>query len=363
MKSFRRSLVCLLLASCPAAAAPADAQRVEKTYQLSMEKWALEVRIATTPEARAAAWEKRPDPAAAAREMWKIIGRSLQQEWTLEPAAWFIQITADLSAPGPDGGFAPLFAAELTEVRDAIAKHHLASPALAPVCLALANTPDPHVLNLLEKIQKENPEPKIQGVAALANAIVLKTLSDDPEVMRQRLTLLRKAIIQSADAEIDGLSVAKLAEDELYVIRFLTKGRVAPDLAGADSGGRQLKLSDHQGKVVILVFWNSELNEAGRLIEMTSELHQKYRGRPLVVVGVNNDPTARLRSLQADGTVDWINFSDPLNQLSAQYRVGSWPLTYVLDHERKIQYAGPPGSFAELTADALLEDIAKAAGN
>jgi hypothetical protein len=39
-----------------------------------------------------------------------------------------------------------------------------------------------------------------------------------------------------------------------------------------------------------------------------------------------------------------------------QYRILGRPVTFVLDKERKIQYVGNPGSFAELTADALVLD-------
>ncbi len=61
--------------------------------------------------------------------------------------------------------------------------------------------------------------------------------------------------------------------------------------------------------------------------------------------------------MEADGTVTWPNLSDPANKLAAEYRVGSWPLVYVLDGERKIHYSGAPGSFAELTAEALLSEV------
>jgi hypothetical protein len=64
--------------------------------------------------------------------------------------------------------------------------------------------------------------------------------------------------------------------------------------------------------------------------------------------------------MEADGTVNWRNLSDPSRKLAGEYRVGSWPLAYVLDGERKIHYAGPQGSFVELTADALLTDSAPA---
>jgi peroxiredoxin len=225
------------------------------------------------------------------------------------------------------------------------------------MCSALAVSPNPRSLAVLEKIQSTHPDPKTQGVAALGAAIQLKTLGDDGEIMRKRLNYLRKAIIQSSDIDIQGTTVAKIAEDELHVIRYLTKGRVAPNLVGMDSANRPLSLEANKGKIIVLLFWNSNMQDAQRVIDITNKLVTKFRGRPLVVLGVNNDPEAALRALQANDTVTWQNFSDPQNKLAKEFRIGSWPAVFVLDGERKIHYAGTPGSFAELTAEALLSEL------
>lgn len=346
-----------LLALGHATASPADALRIQKSYQLSMDKLTLDMRLATTPEEKAKVWNSRPDAATAARDMWKTIGGSLTQDWTLEPAAWFLRTTPGLLAKDENGTPQPVFSKNCEEIRKAVEANHLKSPKLTPMCSALAASPDPRSLALLEKILESNPDPKIQGVAALGAAMQLKTLGENPEIMAKRLTYLRKAIIQSADVDLDGTTVAHLAEDELYIITYLTKGRVAPDLVGTDCAGKALSLSAHKGKVIVLLFWNSNVSDAQRVVEITTTLEKRFKGKPLAVIGVNNDPTEKLRTLQADGTVPWTNFSDPANKLAKDYRVGSWPLVYVLDGERKIHYSGAPGSFAELTAEALVAEI------
>lgn len=352
----------LLLLAAESTASPAEAQRIRQSWQLSVENWSLETRAATTPEARAAATGKRPDPIPYARRIWAQIGSSLDQDWTLEPAAWFLQMAPGLRETRADGSIAPIFTAEIDAVFKTIEAYHLKSPQLMPVCMALAGTNDPRALNLLDKIQASHPETKTQGVAALASALMLKNLGDDSELMRKRLTCLRKAIIDSSEVDLGGITVAKLAENELYIIRYLTKGRVAPDLSGIDSAGRPLKLSDFSGKIVVLLFWSSTMDETERVIEITAEMKRKFQGRPLEVVGVNHDTLEKLRSLEAEGTVNWRNFSDPSNQLSGEYRVGALPLVYILDGERRIHYAGAPGSFAELTAEALLSESTSAPG-
>lgn len=354
--------VVFLLLAAKSAAALADAERIQKSWDLSVEKWTLEMRIATTPEARAKAMANRPDATPFVRQMWQIIGPALDEDWTLEPAAWFLRASQGLITTNADGSTVPTFAKESELVRKTVETHHLKSANLIPMCMALVAAKDPRSLAVLEKILAGHPDPKIQGVAALSAAIVLRNLGDDPEIMRKRLTFLRKAIIDSSEVDLGGSTVAKMAEDELYVIRFLSKGRVAPDLSGLDSAGRPLKLSDHKGKVVVLLFWNSTMPEADRVMQITTAIQQKFQGHPFVVIGVNHDPLEKLRSMQADNTVAWLNFSDPEKKLSAEYRVGTWPLVYVLDGERKIHYTGAPGSFVELTADALLSEIKPAGG-
>jgi peroxiredoxin len=347
------AVISLLLAAA-STAAPADAQRIQKTWDLTMERWSLEIRAAATPEARAKVNAGRPDATPFAKQMWEVIGPALSEDWTLEPAAWFLRATPGLLTSTPEGSTTPTFAKEIEIIRKTVETRHIKSAKLTPMCMALAASQDPRSLGILEKIQTTNPNKKVQGVAALAAAMVLKTLGDDPEMMRKRLTYLRKAIVESSDVEIGGTTVAKLAEDELYIIRFLTKGRVAPDIAGIDSAGRPLKLSDFKGKVVMLLFWSSTIPESDGVIRLTAEIDRKFKDRPFAVVGVNNDTLPKLRSLEADNTVPWKNFSDTTNQLAAQFRVGSWPLVYVLDGDRKIHYSGTPGSFAEATVDALL---------
>ena len=359
MNRLKLAAIFLLLAFPKADATQADSQRIQKTYQLQIDTWTLEMRIATTPAERTKAWSSRPDATPAAREMWSAIGTSLDQDWILEPAAWFLQNTPGLLAKDAAGLPKPIFSKENEAIRKAIEKFHLSSPKLGPVCSALAVSQDPRSLAILERIQGSHPDPRIQGIAALGAAMQLKALGDDEEIMRKRLTYLRKAIIQSSDAEVSGTAVAKLAEDELYIIRFLTKGRVAPDLAGVDSGGKALSLAANQGKVIVLLFWNSNVADAQRVVEITTAMAAKFKDKPFAVMGVNNDTTEKLRALQADGTVPWTNFSDPENLLASTYRVGTRPLVYVLDDQRKIHYTGAPGSFAELTAAALLEGLKK----
>jgi hypothetical protein len=357
-QAIRLIALAIPLLAAQSSASPAEAKRIMQSWNIAVENWSLEMRAAATPQAHAAVLAKRPDRLAEARRMWQQIGSALDQEWTIEPAAWFLRITPGLVEPRPDGSNAPAFTEETRQVLQAVETHHLKSPKLMPMCMALAASGNLRTLPILEKIQTANPDPRIQGVAAMATSMVLKSLGEDPELMRKRLICITKAIKDSHDVDLGGgITVAKLAEDELYIIRYLTKGRVAPDLVGTDSASQPLKLSGEAGRIVMLLFWNSSMNDVDHVIAMTNTVRQRFEGRPVTVLGVNLDPLEKLRSLEGGKTVTWRNISDPEGKLAGTYRVNSLPLVYVLDGERRIHFSGTPGSFAELTMEALLSEL------
>jgi len=68
-------------------------------------------------------------------------------------------------------------------------------------------------------------------------------------------TLFERAAAEYADVKIRNGMVGAQAKSELYEIRYLSIGKAAPDIEGKDQDGRQFKLSDYRGKVVLLYFW------------------------------------------------------------------------------------------------------------
>ena len=71
--------------------------------------------------------------------------------------------------------------------------------------------------------------------------------------------LFERAAKDYAEIEYRGYSknrlIGKRAEMELFEIRRLAVGMVAPEIEGKDIDGTPFKLSDYRGKVVLLDFW------------------------------------------------------------------------------------------------------------
>jgi hypothetical protein len=139
----------------------------------------------------------------------------------------------------------------------------------------------------LQTVLEKNPHRDVQGAACLALAQflndrlrMLQLTKDRPELKQcyeivfgksylpelQRLgradlaerveSLFERAAEQYADVAIRGGTIGERAKSELYDIRHLGIGKIAPDIQGKDQDGKEFKLSDYRGKVVLLYFWS-----------------------------------------------------------------------------------------------------------
>lgn len=351
----QRLLTILLLTVLGAAANPEKASRIQRGYQLTSETWALKYKIASSPAEKDALLSERPDPNAAAADLWSAISGSLTEDWTIPYSGFFLDLTRTLKITTPEGNVADAFQTEREAVIESFSKNHLRKPGIGPFAISLANSGGPRALSILEQIVKENPDEHSRGLAAMGAALLLKSLGDAPELMQKRLTYLRQAIISASDQRIGNSTVADIASDELYVIRYLSKGRVAPDFKGLDVAGRNLTLSSLKGKTVILMFWDAQSPETDQLIRLTNRLSEKYHDKPVQVLGITPESLDRIRELQADGSIEWNNIIDSDEKISKQYRILSRPAAIVINPEGEITYTGLPGSFLEINLDAMLE--------
>ena len=79
----------------------------------------------------------------------------------------------------------------------------------------------------------------------------------DRDKLAKRIeSLFERVENEFSDVKFRGGTVGEVAKQELYAIRNLSVGKVAPDIVGKDQDGTPLKLSDYRGQVVLLYFWS-----------------------------------------------------------------------------------------------------------
>jgi tetratricopeptide (TPR) repeat protein len=255
-------------------ATPAERYRaLLKEYQDALEAFSKASAAAKTDEERAKLI--RPWDQFVPRFM------TLAEEYPRDPVAvdalvWVVDNTSD-GTDGKDDGRAKAIAILLRD--------HTQSGKLGPVCPRLAAGYAKESETFLRTLLEKNPHKDVQGLACLALAQflnkrlrLLDKMKDAPEIAKEYESRLGKVYVdqlqrqdraklvkevetlfeQAAEKYGDAkgpLAVAAKAKTELFKLRFLAVGKVAPEIEGEDQNGTKFKLSDYRGKVVLLDFW------------------------------------------------------------------------------------------------------------
>jgi hypothetical protein len=110
---------------------------------------------------------------------------------------------------------------------------------------------------LLRNVVDKNPHHEVQGQACYALGRLLARQSQfgaNAEKLAAEAERLFERVVETY-SDVSGGTLAKGAKGELFEIRNLAIGKVAPEIEGEDMDGQAFKLSDYRGKVVVLDFW------------------------------------------------------------------------------------------------------------
>lgn len=114
-------------------------------------------------------------------------------------------------------------------------------------------------------------------------------------------------------------------------------GDVAPDFARADLAGRQVRLADYRGKLVLLNFWATWCAPCRKEMPLFSKWQRDYGAQGLQVVGVSmDDDVASVKQLLAQRPVQYpIVMGDA--KLGEQFGgVLGLPLSFLIDARGRI---------------------------
>jgi thiol-disulfide isomerase/thioredoxin len=135
----------------------------------------------------------------------------------------------------------------------------------------------------------------------------------------------------------------------LHPLSFGQAGQKAPQLALKDLRGRDLRLSDYLGKVVLVNFWATWCPPCRAEVPDLVKMQREYKGRGLRVIGVTYPPQTAEEVRQFIRELR-INYPVALGtkETKALFDQGeTLPITVVIDRE---------GNFRELIEGILLPE-------
>ena len=120
----------------------------------------------------------------------------------------------------------------------------------------------------------------------------------------------------------------------------LWTGGPAPALALKDLDGRQHRLADYRGKVVLINFWATWCGPCRDEMPSIQELKVKLSGRPFVVLAVNLDePESRIRKFLTQMKLDFPILLDPDRVVARGWNARILPATFIVGPDGRVRYS------------------------
>ncbi len=113
----------------------------------------------------------------------------------------------------------------------------------------------------------------------------------------------------------------------------------APNFTLKSMSGKNLKLSEMTGNVVLINFWASWCGPCREEMPLLNALHKKYAPLGFTVLGVNvEEQLDGARGFLSNVPVDFPILLDNKNKVSKQYKVIAMPTTVVVDRDGNMRY-------------------------
>jgi peroxiredoxin len=261
------------------------------------------------------------------------------------------------------------------ESRKILMRHHVENPKMIDACRHTLGVPPADFASaerLLREVSMRNPDRLVKAVSTLYLAEHLLQWSDTVQFLgnhadragsfiedaalldqinsrnREKLSseaegLLCRIVESYADVETpEERRLAEVARGKLFGIRRLRLGKVAPEITGTDAYGKEIRLSEFRGKVILLTFSGNWCSPCRELYPKERELVRKLKDRPFAHLSINTDDQKEtLRRSIESGEITWRCWWDgapgegPIVKL---WGVSGLPTSFILDHRGVIRH-------------------------
>lgn len=136
----------------------------------------------------------------------------------------------------------------------------------------------------------------------------------------------------------------------------------APDFTLKSNGGKNLRLSEQRGNVVMLNFWATWCAPCRKEMPVLEQIHQRYESAGFTLWGVNVEEDSEAAAAMAKELgVSFPIVFDPESKASQAFDIDAMPTTILIDRDGNIRYKhrGLPKNYEEKYRTEVRELIAE----
>lgn len=116
-------------------------------------------------------------------------------------------------------------------------------------------------------------------------------------------------------------------------------GQAAPDFVLRSFAGRNVRLSEHIGEVVVLNFWATWCGPCRQEMPLLDEIYDRYLPAGMVLFSINVDEDQQRASEMAQALrVTYPVLFDERKDVSRAYQVAIMPVTVLIDRAGVVRY-------------------------
>lgn len=121
--------------------------------------------------------------------------------------------------------------------------------------------------------------------------------------------------------------------------RYALQDQPAPDFALKATSGTNVRLSEHRGDVMLLLFWGSRCAQCGTRMGALNRVMDTYRSAGLSAFAVNvDDDQAAAAEFARSHPMSYPVLLDPAKSVAKLYKVDNLPMLLLVDRSGVIRH-------------------------
>jgi thiol-disulfide isomerase/thioredoxin len=250
--------------------------------------------------------------------------------------------------------------------------HHAAKPEIKPLLRPLGSSNDEAAEGFIREVIAKNPDRKLQAIACRSLATGLEGITEmvakiktDPELQKNFESVRGKPYVDKLladhDKRIKEAAELKKTLQEKYadVITDITIGKPAPELVTHDIDGKEAKLSDLKGKVVVLDIWATWCPPCRAMIPHEREMVERLKAKPFALVSISADEKKEtLKEFLSKEKMPWTHWwNGSQGGVIEDWNVQYFPTIYVIDADGVVRHKDLRDEKLESAVNELLEHV------